>query len=408
MRRISARLALFVFIFWTAHASAVAANAPRGRWTEAEAAAYWAKQPYAIGGNFLPSNAINELEMFQAATYDPAEIDKELGWAQAAGMTTMRVFLHDLLWQQDSAGFAQRLDSFLGIASRHGIKPVLVLFDSCWDPDPKLGPQHPPIPGVHNSGWVQSPGIALADPAQQPRFEAYVKGVVGHFASDNRILLWDVWNEPDNGGGGSYPVKFPNKVALMNVMLPKVYAWARSVGPVQPLSSGVWQHDHWDQQNTWSATERVQLTESDVITFHDYIWPETFEARINQLQTLHRPILCTEYMARGAGSTFDGSLPVAARYNVGAINWGLVKGRMQTWLPWDSWKVPYRPRSARVVPRCLLRGRAAIPAGGDRPDQAGLVAEKSVADQVNAPSWSGVREARQATSLCVRTLSLHL
>ena len=328
--------------------TAYAANAPRERWTEAEAAAYWAKQPYAVGGNFLPSNAINELEMFQAATYDPAEIDKEFGWAQAAGMTTMRVFLHDLLWQQDSKGFTRRLDNFLTLAAKHGIKPVLVLFDSCWDPEPKLGPQRPPIPGVHNSGWVQSPGVALADPAQQARFQAYVKGVVGAFASDRRILLWDVWNEPDNGGGGSYATKFPDKVRLMNAMLPQVFAWARSVGPVQPLSSGVWQHDHWDQESTWSATERTQLTESDVVTFHDYSWPEKFELRIKQLETYHRPILCTEYMARGAGSTFDNSLPIAAKHNVGAINWGMVKGRMQTYLPWDSWKVPYTDREPPV------------------------------------------------------------
>ena len=340
------RFTLLVALLFSCIA-ANAANAPRGRWTEAQATAYWSKQPYAVGGNFLPQDAINQLEMFQAATYDPAEIDKELGWAQAAGMTTMRVFLHDLLWQQDSAGFTQRLDGFLAIAQKHGIKPVLVLFDSCWDPQPKLGPQHPPIPGVHNSGWVQSPGIALEDPAQQARLEAYVKGIVGAFASDQRILLWDLWNEPDNVGG-NYRVPFPNHLALVNATLPKVFAWARSVGPVQPLSSGVWTHDHWDQEATWSQTERTQLTESDVITFHDYSWPEKFEARIVQLEKYHRPILCTEYMARGAGSTFDGSLPIAARHNVGAINWGLVKGRMQTNLPWDSWKIPYTDREPTV------------------------------------------------------------
>ncbi len=349
MRSRTSFLALYLLVFLLGLPGlSWGANPPRARWTEAEATAYWAKQPYAIGGNFLPADAINQLEMFQAATYDPAEIDRELGWAEAAGMTTMRVFLHDLLWQQDSAGFTQRLDGFLSIAAKHGIKPVLVLFDSCWDPQPKLGPQHPPIPGVHNSGWVQSPGVALADPAQQPRFEAYVKGVVGAFASDRRILLWDLWNEPDNGGGGSYPVKFPDKVRLMEPMLPEVFAWARSVGPVQPLSSGIWNGDHWDQESSWNQTERTQLTESDVITFHDYSWPEKFEARIVQLERLHRPILCTEYMARGAGSTFDGSLPIAARHNVGAINWGLVKGRSQTFLPWDSWKLPYTDREPTV------------------------------------------------------------
>ena len=86
---------------------------------------------------------------------------------------------------------------------------------------------------------------------------------------------------------------------------------------------------------------RIQLAESDVITFHNYGWPEEFEARIKELQPLHRPIICTEYMARGAGSTFDGSLPLAKKYNVGAINWGLVAGKTQTYFPWDSWKHPY-------------------------------------------------------------------
>ncbi len=327
---------------------AFAANGSRPRWTEAEASAYMARQPYPIGGNFLPTDAINQLQMWQSTTWDPAEIDKELGWAQGIGMTTMRVFLHDLLWQADSKGLEKRMDEFLAISSRHGIKPVFVLFDSCWDPEPKLGPQHPPIPGVHNSGWVQSPGVALADPAQQPRFEAYVKGIVGHFASDKRILAWDLWNEPDNGGGGNYTTNLKNKTDLMDGMLPRVFAWARSVGPVQPLTSGVWQHDHWDDPAQLTDTEKIQLTESDIISFHDYSWPEKFETRIVQLETLHRPILCTEYMARGAGSTFDGSLPLAKKYHVAAINWGLVQGLSQTNLPWDSWKLPYTDRQPTV------------------------------------------------------------
>src|SRR5208282_2112649 len=174
------------------------------RWTDDRANQWYQHQPWPVGANFLPSDAINQLEMFQKATYDPAEIDKEFGWAESAGITTMRIFLHDLLWKQDAQGFEGRLDNLLGIAQKHHIKPVLVLFDSCWDPNPVLGPQHPPIPGVHNSGWVQSPGTALGDPAQTPRLKAYVTGIVGRFASDDRILAWDVWNEPDNQGGGNY------------------------------------------------------------------------------------------------------------------------------------------------------------------------------------------------------------
>src|SRR5438105_10712568 len=168
-------------------------------WPAEKANAWYAKQPWLVGSNYIPTDAINQLEMWQADTFNPAEIEKELGWAESLGMNTMRVFLHDLLWQQDAAGFQKRIDSFLTIASRHHIRPLFVLFDSCWDPLPRLGPQHPPTPGVHNSGWVQSPGAAaLADTGQQPRLKAYVQGVVAAFAKDDRVLAWDLWNEPDN------------------------------------------------------------------------------------------------------------------------------------------------------------------------------------------------------------------
>ena len=314
----------------------------QGRWSEAQANAWYAAQPWPVGADFLPSTAINELEMWQAETFDAATIDRELGWAEGLGMNTMRVFLHNLLWEQDPEGFKKRVDTFLSIAARHHIRPVFVLFDSCWDPFPKLGPQHPPIPGVHNSGWVQAPGaVILADPAQYPKLEAYVKGVVGAFANDGRILAWDVWNEPDNTNGGSYEKSEPkDKAELVLKLLPQVFAWARSVHPSQPLTSGVW-HDYWLPIDAMPAMARVQIEQSDVISFHNYGWPEEFEMSVVALQKFHRPLICTEYMARGVGSTFDTILPLAQKYRVGAINWGLVQGKSQTYLPWDSWQRPY-------------------------------------------------------------------
>ncbi len=310
------------------------------RWPEEKANAWYAAQPWLVGANYIPSDAINELEMFQAATWNPALNDKELGMAESVGMNTVRVFLQDQLWQQDPQGFKKRLDAFLAIAARHHIKPLLVLFDSCWESNPHLGPQHPPIPGVHNSGWVQSPGKErLLNRTDEPQLEAYVKGVVGAFAKDDRILGWDVWNEPDNKGGDK-PEDLATKVQRVDELLPKAFAWARSVHPVQPLTSGVW-NGNWSDPAQESETTKIQLAQSDIITFHNYGWPEVFEASIKSLQPLHRPILCTEYMARGAGSTFDGSLPIAKQYHVAAINWGLVAGKTQTYLPWDSWEHPY-------------------------------------------------------------------
>jgi len=343
-------------IAWVLLAFVLPAQA-REIWTQAQANAWYAKQKWLVGSNYIPANAINQLEMWQEASFDPAAIDKELGWAQAMGMTTMRVFLHDALWQQDAPGFKKRIDAFLAISARHGIKPLFVLFDSCWDPNPKLGPQHPPIPGVHNSGWVQGPGAkALADPAQYPRLESYVKDVVGAFAKDDRVLGWDVWNEPDNNNGNSYPDNSQARFDQVALLLPQVFAWARSADPSQPLTSGIWHHDHWENVSGLNAVEKTQITQSDVISFHDYSWPEIFEARAKSLEAYGRPIICTEYMARGAGSTIDTVLPLGKRRNIGMINWGFVVGKTQTDLPWDSWQRPYTARPPVVWHHELLHG----------------------------------------------------
>lgn len=319
------------------------------KWTAQKANDWYKTQPFLVGANFNPANAINELEMWQAETFDPQRIDLELGWAEKIGMNTMRVYLHDLLWKQDSAGFTRRLNEFLAIAEKHKIKPILVIFDSCWDPYPALGRQREPRPGYHNSGWVQSPGaVALTDPSQHKRLEIYVKGVVGAFKNDKRILAWDIWNEPDNTNGSSYGSSEPNnKVELVNKLLPQAFAWARSANPSQPLTSGVWKGDY-SSDDKLDATQKIQLENSDIITFHNYDDGTEFEKRIKWLERYNRPILCTEYMARGNNSTFQNTLPVAKKYKVAAINWGLVAGKSQTFLPWDSWQNPYVGREPKI------------------------------------------------------------
>ncbi len=279
--------------------------------------------------------------MFQPDTYDPRRIDTELSWARFHGLNTVRVFLHDLLWAQDHRGFQVRLAQFVAIAARHHIKPLFVLFDSCWDPLPKLGRQRAPRPGVHNSGWVQSPGAERLDDRRYIRtLYDYVTGVVSQFRNDDRVLGWDLWNEPDNPARVYSSVERKDKQQLVADLLPQVFQWARSVNPSQPLTSGVWDGE-WADPARRSTIAAIQLDNADVITFHCYGEPGNFESRINELTPLGRPILCTEYMARSLGSTIQGVLPIAKRYNVGALNWGLVAGKTQTYLPWDSWDHPY-------------------------------------------------------------------
>ena len=310
------------------------------RWSSDRANRWYQAQGWPVGANYITSNAINQLEMFQPGTYDPQRINTELGWARLQGVNTVRVFLHDQLWAQDSRGFQLRLSQFVSIAARHGIKPMFVLFDSCWDPFPKLGKQHAPRPGVHNSGWVQSPGAErIDDPSYTRTLRDYVMGVLTQFRTDDRVLAWDLWNEPDNPSRQYRNVERSDKQQRVANLLPQVFSWARAMDPQQPLTSGVWDGE-WDTAHR-NAISGIQLDNSDVITFHSYGDPATFENKIGELSPRGRPMICTEYMARTLGSTVEGILPVAKRHNVGAVNWGLVAGKTQTYFPWDSWDHPY-------------------------------------------------------------------
>ena len=333
-------LKYLIILFYLLAASHLYAQ--RAVWTKVQANLWYAKQPWLVGCNYLPYNAINQLEMWQADSFDPKTIDKELGWAQQLGFNSLRVYLHDKLWEQDSEGFKKRIDQFLTICTKHNIRPMFVIFDSCWDPFPKLGKQRDPQPGLHNSGWVQSPGAEiLQDKNKYSMLETYVKGLVGHFKDDKRILAWDVWNEPDNPNISSYGSKEPkNKVALVLNLLPQVFAWARSVNPSQPLTSGIWKGD-WSSYDKLEPMEKIQVDNSDVLSFHNYEDAAEFEKRVKWLQPYGRPLLCTEYMSRGNKSTFQGSLPIAKKFNVAAYNWGFVAGKSNTIYACDSWKKPY-------------------------------------------------------------------
>jgi Cellulase (glycosyl hydrolase family 5) len=312
------------------------------RWTAEKANEWYDKQPWLVGCNFVPSTAINQLEMWQDETWDPETIDREFGWAESIGMNTVRVFLHEIPWQQDRDGFYQRVDEFLQISDRHGIRPLIVFFDGVWDPDPQSGPQRRPRTGVHNSGWVQSPGrVVLADPRKQDALKEYVTEVVRRYGDDDRVLGWDLFNEPDNPNKNSYgPLELPNKDEAAARLVRLSFEWARAAGPKQPLTVGVWRLENWDQPEQLNEVHRAALELSDVISFHDYGKPEVTERRINELKTYSRPLLCTEFMARGNGSTFEEALPLFKKERVAAYCWGLVDGKSQTKYPWPTWQMP--------------------------------------------------------------------
>jgi len=295
-------------------------SAQSQRWSIERAEKWYAQHKWLNGADFVPSTAINQLEMWQEGTFDPETIDRELGYAQGIGMNVMRVYLHSLAYKQDPKGFKERLDQYLDISDKRGIKTMLVFFDDVWDKEPKVGVQRDPKPGTHNSGWVQDPGDpASRETANFPFLKTYVKDIMETFKDDGRVLLWDLYNEPGNSGKGNSSIP----------LLEAVFSWAREVGPSQPISVGLW---------SWGLVElnAIQALNSDIITYHHYGDPQDHRRVIELLRTHGRPMICTEYMARTRNSRFSNIMPLLKEENIGAINWGLVKGRSNTIYEWDN------------------------------------------------------------------------
>jgi hypothetical protein len=290
-----------------------------GVWSKRKAGSWYARQGWLRGCDFIPSTAVNQLEMWQAATFDTATIDRELGYAAAIGLNSMRVYLHHLAWEIDPAGFKQRIHTYLDIADHHHISTIFVFFDDCWNSEYHAGTQPAPVTGVHNSGWVQDPGNAIyINTALTDTLERYVKDILTTFGKDTRIILWDLYNEPGNGvGNASLP------------LLKKVFQWGRAANPSQPLSAGVWE---W----RFEELNHFQLTHSDVITYHNYMPPEQHKEWIGKLRAYGRPLICTEYMARTRGSRFDNIMPMLKKENIGAYSWGLVAGKTNTIYAWNT------------------------------------------------------------------------
>ncbi|WP_298238941.1 cellulase family glycosylhydrolase [uncultured Algibacter sp.] len=321
-----------------------------GKWSEEKANKWYSSYDWFAGTNFSPSTAINQLEMWQAETFDLETIDRELKWSADLGFNLHRVYLHNLLWQQNSCAFIDRMDQFLEVADKYNIKIMFVLFDDVWDPNPKLGKQREPVPHRHNSGWLQAPGKEyLQNEGMHPLLEAYVKGVLSAFKNDNRVAVWDLYNEPTQENTGWYGEESVNKTELAPDikrkytlrLVKKTFKWAREVNPSQPITMGIW----WNDINNWGTPEklldvdRVMIENSDIITFHTYDKDiNIVNKKISELKKYGRPIICTEYMARSENNTFENLMPLFKEENIGAISWGFVSGKTNTIYPWHSWQ----------------------------------------------------------------------
>lgn len=325
-----------------ATSAAPAANAPlpasTGRWPAEKSWQWFRAHPWPCGFNYVPANAISYTEMFMPYNFDVNRMDKELALAQSVGFNCTRVVLPFVVWEHDPKAFKDRLADFLKVCDKHGIRVMPALFDDCvFGPiiDPVYGQQPEVIPGWYANGWTPSPGHSLVkDHNQWPRLEKYAKDIITTFKDDPRIFMWDLYNEPTNGGIGEVTVP----------LVGKVFDWAREINPSQPCTVDTFGSP---------ALQALTLEKADVITFHNYENGAVLQAQITELKRNGRPIVCSEWLNRNLGSTVDACLPIFVAENVGCINWGLVNGKDQTDLAWGH--RPGQP-AAKFWQHDLFRG----------------------------------------------------
>jgi hypothetical protein len=310
---------------------AVQAQPAGAQWSTEKIWDWYNRQPWYCGFNYIPAYAINYTAMWDKTSFNLAAIDKELALAESLGLNCLRAVLQFAVYEEDPEYFLNTLDRFMSICEKHKIKFMPALFDDCvfgLEHDPKTGKQPEPLEGWYAWAWSPSPGHSLVvDAGAHPRIEKYVKAVMGRFRNDPRIFIWDLYNEPTNGGLGT--ATFP--------LLKKVIGWAREVNPSQPLSIGIW--------NDNKQLNEILSAGSDIITFHNYGDKNNLLKHINTLKAYKRPMINTEWMNRPHGSVIQDNLPVFYEQKVGCMLWGLVNGKTQTHLPWGH--RPGDPPSAK-------------------------------------------------------------
>lgn len=259
------------------------------------------------GANYVPSTAASDTQFWDE--FDEPTIERELALAEDLGLNSVRVFLQYLVFEDDAAAMVAKFDTFCTLAQRHGLSVLPIFFDDCFGPEPTLGPYPEPLPDVHNSQWRASPGRTRMGLEHRLELRRYVEAFVGGFGQDDRVLAWEIYNEPKSE---------PPTMALQR----DAFGWARRLSPQQPLTA------------CWSGAYL-----SDVMNLHLYTSPsqkpEEVRRIIESTRSFDLPVLVTEFLGRPNRGTLHETLPLFVENNFGWYFWELMIGKTQVDLPWD-------------------------------------------------------------------------
>lgn len=314
-------------------------------WSKEKAWAWYNARPWIRGCNFMSSDCANRIDQWQACGFEErfATTQRELALAAQTGFNSIRIIPEFFVWQNEHDGFMERLERYIGAAYENGISCAIVLGNDCVPPKQEalqrlhLGEQSVDW-GFHGGRKVSQHGAfneagysLLDDPEQAEAHCEFVREIVTKYSRDERVLLWDVFNEPGNSNRGS--LSLPH--------LQKFFQIIRAIDPIQPLTAGIWSHVR-DPENL-PEIERFALENSDIISFHNYSpYLDNVEI-LYRLKKFGRPLVNTEWLARSIGNRVEEIFPLFFLEKVGCYNWGLVAGKYQTYEPWEGmWDSYYK------------------------------------------------------------------
>ena len=320
--------------------------ARQGPWTKERAWEWYNAQPWIRGCNYMPASAANRVDQWQALGAEErfAEVERELALAEKVGFNTLRLIVEHQgfgVWLADPDGFRARFERYLQILAKHKLRAIVVLGNDCSRPKelwelPKPGVQKYDV-GYHGGRRVTQHGslpnavgyTTVDDPALRPKFYAMCEELMTRHRDDDRILFWNLWNEPGNN----------NRNDLTMRDLRELFARAWKIDPKQPLAADVWTMRS-DRPDTAHPVERLAGDLSDIISYHRYANAREQKATIDLIRARWgRPMVNTEWLARLLGDTVEDCYPLFAQEKVGAVCWGLVAGKYQTYEPYEPmWK----------------------------------------------------------------------
>ncbi len=307
----------------------------KNRWTSERAWEWYNARPWIRGCNYMPSDCANRIDMWQTYQFEVhfATAERELALAESIGFNSMRLILEFPVWDAEHDAFMEHLERYLALLHRHGMTAMLVLANDCsvpraaWKPA-QLGEQHYDI-GYHGGRRV-SPHGALGelsylplddDPDYRVRYDSFVREVITTYARDERVLIWNLFNEPGN-----------NRADLSLSHMERFFAIAREIDPIQPLCADCF-GDYYKEGS--SIGERA-LELSDVVSYHNYNDLDNNIEVLEKIRLVGRPILNTEWLHRIYRNTVESIYPLLYLEKVGAYNWGFVAGKYQTYEPWNG------------------------------------------------------------------------